>query len=64
MPVRGGVTLSEATPWTDFLRSQAHALLACDFLDTCTLSGTPMYVLAVIEHAHRRTRVLGWYWNL
>jgi transposase InsO family protein len=47
------------TTWADFLRSQAHALLACDFFETYTLSGTPMYVFAVIEHAHRRIRVLG-----
>lgn len=45
--------------WTDFLRSQAQALLACDFLETVTLTGTRLYVLAVIEHANRRVRVLG-----
>jgi putative transposase len=45
--------------WADFLRSQADALLACDFLETVTVSGAPMYVLAVIEHATRRIRVLG-----
>jgi hypothetical protein len=49
----------DATTWTDFLRSQAHALLACDFFTTHTLSGTPIYVFAVIEHAHRRIRILG-----
>ena len=27
------------TPWADFLRSQADALLACDFLETVTPSG-------------------------
>lgn len=43
----------------DFLRSQADALLACDFLETVTLSGTRMYVLAVIGHANRRVRILG-----
>jgi transposase InsO family protein len=48
-----------ATTWAEFLRSQAHALLACDFFTTHTLSGTPMYVFAVIEHAHRRLRILG-----
>jgi transposase InsO family protein len=48
-----------ASTWADFLRSQAHALLACDFFETHTLSGTRMYVFAVIEHAHRRIRILG-----
>ena len=45
--------------WAAFLRSQADALLACDFFETVTLSGTRLYVLAVIEHATRRIRVLG-----
>ncbi|MEV4009887.1 helix-turn-helix domain-containing protein [Nonomuraea angiospora] len=48
-----------STTWTDFLRSQADALLACDFIETITLSGQRQYVLAVIEHATRRVRVLG-----
>jgi hypothetical protein len=48
-----------ATTWAEFLRSQAHALLACDFFVTYTLSGTPMYVFAVIEHVQRRIRILG-----
>jgi transposase InsO family protein len=48
-----------ATTWTDFLRSQAHALLAADFIETVTLTGARMYILAVIEHANRRIRVLG-----
>jgi len=29
-----------STTWTDFLRSQAEALLACDFFEVPTLSGT------------------------
>jgi putative transposase len=45
--------------WADFLRSQADALLACDFLETVTLIGTRMYVFVVIEHASRRIRILG-----
>jgi hypothetical protein len=45
--------------WTDFLRSQAHALLACDFLASVTLIGMRRYVLAVIEHRSLRDRVLG-----
>jgi putative transposase len=49
----------EHTTWADFLRSQAHALLACDFFETCTLTGARLYVFAVIEHTTRRIRVLG-----
>jgi transposase len=48
-----------ATTWADFLRSQAEALLTADFLETETLTGARMYILAVIEHASRRIRVLG-----
>ena len=48
-----------ATTWTQFLRSQAEALLAADFLETITLTGTRMYVLAVVEHDSRRIRILG-----
>ena len=46
---------SSAT-WAGFLRSQAEALLACDFFETVTLSGARLHVLAVIEHASRRIR--------
>src|SRR3954454_12050901 len=48
-----------ATTWTQFLRSQAEALLAADFIETITLTGSRIYVLAVIEHASRRIRILG-----
>jgi putative transposase len=48
-----------ATTWAAFLRSQAEALLAADFIETVTLTGARMYVLAVIEHASRRVRILG-----
>ncbi|WP_328921253.1 integrase core domain-containing protein [Streptomyces sp. NBC_00208] len=48
-----------SSTWSDFLRSQADALLACDFLETVTLSGARLYVFAVIEHASRRIRILG-----
>jgi transposase InsO family protein len=48
-----------STTWADFLRSQADALLACDFFETVTVSGARMYVFAVIEHASRRIRILG-----
>ncbi|MET8007577.1 hypothetical protein [Nonomuraea glycinis] len=39
-----------STTWADFLRSQADALLACDFIETITLSGQRQYILAV-RHA-------------
>jgi putative transposase len=47
------------TAWSAFLRSQASALPACDFFETSTLSGTRLYVLAVIEHTSRQIRILG-----
>ncbi len=48
-----------SSTWADFLRSQADALLACDFFETATLTGARPHVFAVIEHASRRIRVLG-----
>jgi putative transposase len=53
VPERGSTT------WADFLRSQAEALLACDFFEAVTLPGERLHVLAVIEHASRRIRILG-----
>ncbi|MEU1630445.1 integrase core domain-containing protein [Streptomyces sp. NPDC020096] len=52
-PERAGTT------WSEFLRSQADVLLACDFFETSTLAGARLYVFAVIEHATRRIRILG-----
>jgi putative transposase len=45
--------------WSQFLRSQAEAILACDFFTVDLPGGTQVYVLAVIEHATRRIRILG-----
>jgi transposase len=45
--------------WSLFLRSQAQAILAGDFFTAELLDGTQAYVLAVIEHASRRIRILG-----
>jgi putative transposase len=45
--------------WSQFLRSQAEAILACDFFTVDLLDGTQAYVLAVIEHANRRIRIIG-----
>jgi putative transposase len=50
-PRRAGPT------WPQFLRSQANAILACDFFSIDMLDGTQAYVLAVIEHATRRIRM-------
>ncbi|WP_406102655.1 integrase core domain-containing protein [Streptomyces sp. NBC_01003] len=48
-----------SSTWADFLRSQAEALLACDFFETVTPTGARLYVFAVIEPANRRIRILG-----
>src|ERR1019366_2906604 len=45
--------------WAQFLHGQAQAILATDFFTVDLLDGTSAYVLAVIEHATRRTRILG-----
>jgi transposase InsO family protein len=45
--------------WAAFLRTQAQAILAADFFEVVTLTGTRIYVLAVIEHASRRIHILG-----
>ena len=47
------------TTWGAFLRSQADAILACNFLETVTLTGQRQYVPAVIEHTTRRIRIPG-----
>jgi len=43
-----------APTWSQFLRSQTDAILACDFFTADLLDGTQAHVLAVIEHATRR----------
>src|ERR1019366_8315438 len=45
--------------WAQFLRSQADAILASDFFTVDLPGGTQACVLAVIEHATRRIRILG-----
>jgi hypothetical protein len=44
---------------TTFLRSQAHAIPAADFIETRTLTGARLYVFAAIEHTTRRVHILG-----
>src|ERR1019366_1612971 len=45
--------------WSQFLRSQADAILASDFFTAGLPGGTRACVLAVMEHATRRIRILG-----
>jgi putative transposase len=45
--------------WSQFLRSQADAILACDSFTVGLPGRTRAHVLAVIEHAARRIRILG-----
>ncbi|GHJ11272.1 hypothetical protein TPA0907_56390 [Micromonospora humidisoli] len=45
--------------WATFLRAQAQAVVVADFFETTTLTGARLYVLAVIDHATRRIRILG-----
>jgi len=45
--------------WSQFLRSQAEGILACDFFSVDLLDGTQAYVLTVIGHATRRISILG-----
>ena len=45
--------------WPQFLRSQAEAILVCDFFTAGLLDRTQAHVLTVIEHATQRIRILG-----
>jgi putative transposase len=52
-PRRSGPT------WTQFLRTQAAGVLACDFLTVETIGRRRLYVLSVIELEHRRVHLAG-----
>jgi putative transposase len=52
-PRRAGPT------WAQFLHSQAQAIIATNSFTDDLLDGTSAHVLAVIEHATRRIRILG-----
>src|ERR1017187_652293 len=55
----GPVPRRTGPTWPQFLRSQAEAILACDFFAVDLPGGTQASVLAVVEHATRRIRILG-----
>jgi putative transposase len=55
----GPAPRSDGPTWSEFLRSQARGILACDFFTVETVFLKTLYVLFFIEVGTRRVRIVG-----